>query len=1112
MHRLECFGRVAVTMSDGQDERLRSRKHLALLLYLAAHPRRSFSREALASLFWQTETRLARHSLSQALYDIRSKIPDLELQTTIHRIEYTGRGLAYDADRFEDALRDHRMSEAVELYDGMFAPELEDAGDGRFERWVEGERQRLRRLGEAVLCRYVALCDDRARWGEMRVTASRLLEMNPLNEEAHRSLMRSLWLQGDQRAALRHFEEHEAFLRRELPGGVDRTTRQLVERIRRSTVQPEEPLVKERPRAAMVGRAQPFGVLKRACRESRGGGGRVVLVKGEAGIGKSRLLEEFAEHTALEDVQLVESRCYVAESGVPYGPVVDGLAPIVARPDAAAGSPEGASVTYYQLGHLFPEAFGSPESGVDPFTARDAGRRRLHEETADLLRRVTAHRPIVWLLEDVHWIDDASAELVHYLGRRLAEYPFLLVATVRTYTDLGSASSKLLDGLATLENAVEIELGGLSAQQTRELVENLEGERPRDTAVRRIHRLSGGNPFLIVEIVRATASLGGTGPASVRDRSNRLFTADIRSLLNRRMHGLAPEAVRVLEVVAAAGRDARPGVVAESAGVPPEKLADLARSLYERGLLRDADERLEFAHDITREFVYSNLGDLQRAALHLALGEVLARSVHEIGPATMARHFQLGGDRPRAYRYALEAAEAAGDRHAHKEAADLARVALAQTRSPRQKADALALLYRAQLASGDLGKAQSSLEDLIGLGQLSPMETAAIRLDLARARLELASWEEALRQIEAVESALGEPSDTEQLELLLHALHLKLKVAIRRNQPARAGEVVSVIRDLEVLIAESGSDEAAAIGACSLGIHEAMFGSAEKGAAILAATRNLGPGVSTNLSLYCQLFEGIMAARKARWDHAEHTFREALVIAQNRNDTLLTTNLLNNLACCALEQGDWSEVHSLSDRAGESTATLAQNLYARFNPQINRINAYFYSGKARIAEEALESLLAASERIEAGAFLPDLLACKGLVSLQLGRKAVVDNLASRLLEMERDAYLAAQDRFKIAWFLSYICLDADLDRSLGMLEDAELMEEEADTASALKLRWLAFLFANSSEEDLGGPIGTGGGSGIKAQLSERGLTWFAYFSRRWLRQTMSVIRPRQIQC
>lgn len=1104
MHRLECFGRVAVTTSGGEDQRLRSRKHLAVLLYLAARPRRSISRADLASLFWQTEPRLARHSLSQALYDIRSKIPDLELQATVHRIEYTGRGVAYDADRFEDALRDNRLSEAVGLYEGEFAPSFERVGDERFERWLEGERQRLRRLAEAVLCRYVALCDDRARWGEMRVTASRLLEMNPLNEEAHRALMRSLWLQGEQAAALRHFEERKPFLERELPGGLAPDTLGLVRRIRRSTVEPQEPLVKERPRAPLVGRAEPFRLLKRASRESRSGEGRVVLVRGEAGIGKSRLLEEFAEHAALEDVLLFESRCYAAESGVPYGPVVDGLGAAVERLETLGTFQDETAPRYYQLGHLFPEAFGSPESGVEAFTGRDAGRRRLHEETADLLRRVAAQRPVVWLLEDVHWIDDASAELVHYLGRRLAEHPFLLVTTVRSYTDLNSAASKLLDGLPSLETAVEIELEGLSYEETSELVTNLQREAVADAIASRIHRLSGGNPFLISELVRTASSLGESGAAGALDRSSRLFTGDIRSLLSRRMQGLAPDAVRILEVVAAAGRDARPGVVAESAGVAPDRLADLARSLYDRGLLRDAEERLEFAHHITREFVYSDLGDLQRAALHLALGEVLARPSHETDPATLARHFQLGGDRPRAFRYALEAAAAAGDRHAHKEAAELARLALGQTRSDRQKAESLMILYRAQLASGDLGNAQSRLEDLITLDQLSAMETAAIRLDLARARLELASWDQALEQIEEVESVLGDPSDAEQLELLLHALHLKLKVAIRRNQPVRAEEVVERLEVQMDAVDDSTKSDGARLLFDASRLAYSLFYGAPSERAKWARTLDVYEAVgSPNIRLTSLILAGVAAARAAHWDRAEYYFRQGLRRAQDQRDVKLTVSMLNNLACCAVEQGDWSTARRLFEDITAATSNLPERMYAKIGPEINRGTFYFYTERADKALSIFDPLLQLVELSGIGASSPDLHACMGLIALQQGRRRRAQMHHKKVASLSDVQLQAVQDRFKVLWLNAFMRFQEEPSEAISYLREAAERDAETDVVSAAKSRWLASLLAQGPGKKIGSR--SDGDHGSVEALQQHGLKWFAYFSRRWLRRAEGAV-------
>jgi tetratricopeptide (TPR) repeat protein len=709
----------------------------------------------------------------------------------------------------------------------------------------------------------------------------------------------------------------------------------------------------------------------------------------------------------------------------------------------------------------------------------------------------------VWLLEDVHWIDTASAELVHYLARRLAGEPFLLVTTVRTYTDLGSAASKLLDGLATLDKAIEIELDGLSVDETAELVAMLGGD-AGESAVTRIHRLSGGNPFLIAELVRATSSLDDSNPAVTTDRSNRLFTADIRSLLSRRMHGLAPGAVRVLEVVAAAGREARPGIVAEAAGVRPEKLTDLARALYERGLLRDIDGKLEFAHEITREFVYSNLGDLQRAALHLALGEVLARSGHDVDPATLARHFQLGGDRPRAFEHAIEAAEAAGDRHAHKEAADLARLALGQTRSDSQKATALELLARAQLSSGHLGNAQSRLEDLIDLGQLSAMETAAIRLDLARARLELASWEEALEQIEEVETALGNPSDTQQLELLLQALHMKLKVAIRRNQPSRAKGVIRRIeRRRNSSTTRDRTDTVNLLLDGSQLAYSLFYGDPlDKVKWSQTLDRYQATG-SPDLRLKSLILAGVAAARGAQWDRAEHYFTEGLGKASEHRDVILTVSMLNNLACCALEQGNWDTAEHLFERINAATSSLPQRLYVKIGPEINRGTYYFYTEQPSKALAIFNPLLDLVEGSGIGASTPDLHACMGLIALQQGRENRAQTHYEAVASVSDDHLQAVQDRFKILWLNGYMRFREKPHAAIRYLREAADRDARTDVVSAAKSQWLASLLSAGSMDDF--TLADGDESDSVQTLQAHGLKWFAYFSRRWLRRAEQVL-------
>ncbi|HKK28007.1 MAG TPA: AAA family ATPase, partial [Gemmatimonadota bacterium] len=694
MHTLRCFGRLGMEGSGGASVRLRSRKHLALLVYLVLNPDREHPRDRLASMLWETERTQARHSLSQALYDIRSNLPGARFDTTVNHVALEAGSVDSEAERFEAAVRSGDAIEAVRLYRGPFAPHLEGVATDEYERWVEDERNRLQRLAELAFYQYVIECDDRARWGEMCTAALRLLDMNPLNEEAHRAFMRGMWLQGDQHGALEHFRRIEAHLNDELPAGLSQETLRLVDRIRssRADTAGPEPATRDRPR--LVGRREEFSFLKDALGRLENGAGGVVVLHGEAGIGKTRLVEEVRDLARLRGIRTLESRCFAAESDVPYGPVVEGLAPVAADPARENGDRH----SFYQLGVLFPEHFDDPgEERRDELEA-DAGRRRLFEETAMLLGRACDRTPRLWIVENLHWIDASSAALLHYVSRRLRDRPLLLLVSVREGEALAETTKGLVDDWCGRGRATCLELGGLSQEDVGDLVGAVRPEGLPESITATIQRLAGGNPFFALEMVSAAADLEEWGAS--QQSSRKLMTRGLRSLIGVRLKGLDLEAVRLLESIAILERHARPFLVARTTNMSSGRVAEIGRTLYSRGLLHDEEGRLEFPHDITREYVYSNMGELQRAALHLVAGEVLAGSEESVSPSTLARHFALGGDRPRAYEYSLRAAEQSAHSYAHTEAIDLSSLALSQSSNARERAAALKILAESESATG----------------------------------------------------------------------------------------------------------------------------------------------------------------------------------------------------------------------------------------------------------------------------------------------------------------------------------------------------------------------------------------------------------------------------
>ncbi|MFQ5690184.1 MAG: AAA family ATPase, partial [Gemmatimonadota bacterium] len=697
MYRLQCFGTLLVETLDGREIHFRSRKHLALLLYLATHPKRAIGRGSLAALFWDTDEDAARHSLSQALYDLRKRLHPFQLHTRGGGLRLAEGQVRYEGAEFEEAIRSGDLTVATALYRGAFAPNLERVGAMDFERWYEAERDRFRTLAQMCLRKYVEQCDLQGQWGEMCLTALRLVKLDPLDEGAHRSLMRALWLHGDQQSALKHYAEVRSFLVKELPTGPSAETLELVERIKSSRPRASRPLQPGDQRLPLVGRASEFEKLRTEVRQIRSKRGRILVLRGEAGIGKTRLLEEMAKIAPVEGIAHFRSRCYPAEANVAYGPILDGIQPIATR---LVKSSILASHDYYQLGHLFPQLFVRPPE--EEFEAIDPAvrQRRLYEEVTDLIRRMCAATPVLWVVEDVQWIDRSSASLLHYIARRLRERPFTLILSVRSEIALGEAAARLMGEAGAQVETHFLDLGPLDEASVRELIVLAAGDADED-ARQLAEKYSGGNPFYALEILRAAQAGDGGGPRSQGlTRASLLISNRLRVLLTARLQGLPPQALRLLEAVAALDRHAAPQHVTKVAGLLRHEAEPLSMELCARGLLREAEDRFEFTHDIMREFVYKNLGLLRRAALHLAVGEILA-SASDAGPAILAHHFQLGADQARAYEFAIRGAEEAVSTCAHREAVSMATVAQSVAATPEHRFAALRLRAEAELAAGD---------------------------------------------------------------------------------------------------------------------------------------------------------------------------------------------------------------------------------------------------------------------------------------------------------------------------------------------------------------------------------------------------------------------------
>jgi len=401
-----------------------------------------------------------------------------------------------------------------------------------------------------------------------------------------------------------------------------------------------------------VGRVEELHVLEAARVRVADGDPAVVLVGGEAGVGKTRLVAELTARCAADGIRVLVGGCVpVGDGALPYAPVVEALRGLLGDVGVAAVR-ELVGPSWPELARLLP-ALGEPRAGGGP--PDQAAQARLFELLLGLLGRLCEETPLVLVVEDLHWADRSTRDLLAFLVRNLRRERVLLVVTYRS-DETGRA--RLGPFLAELDRAGPVDRIELPRFQRPEVAAQLTGilgEAPAADLVEATFARSEGNPFFTEELLEAVRAGSRELPMTLRD------------LLLGRITGLPEPARHVLGVAAVAGRPLSHRLLAAVAGLDEPRLDGALRAAVDHQLLvtRHGEDGYGFRHALLQEVVYADLLPGERARVHAALAAALTAQPGWAGgtsatvAAELAYHWEAAGDLERALPAAVQAGTAA---------------------------------------------------------------------------------------------------------------------------------------------------------------------------------------------------------------------------------------------------------------------------------------------------------------------------------------------------------------------------------------------------------------------------------------------------------------------
>ena len=900
----KLFGRPQLLV-DGRELAL-APLQLALIGLVFGHEREGLGRAEVATMLWQTgHEGTLRRRLSQLLYELTQAGGDpalLRVGDTLSRPP----GSRSELDEVDALFDAGRFREAASIVTRGFLDVLPTVPTSEYQTWLDGRRHALRRLVRARASAQWALAEGQGRWGPRALSSAQALYLlDPANEAAMRNVM---WAQALCASPTEALATYDAFFdahneRTTAPPSTE--TRTLLQRVRSLARQKSGtagPVRRGPPEPRMYGREAAVAKLRPLLIDPEEDCLTTVAIAGEAGLGKTRLLNESLSAATLQGRLVLHARLAELEKDVALNALTEALSTREVAEVLARVEEPWRSVVLQFLPEFAQVAGGPLEV---PEIQRDSVHRRLLESLRQVFLAIGERHSFVLVLDDLHWIDDSSLAALEYVRRRWDEGAGTIVVTYRPEHVVDGSK---LDVFLRSEGVRHLDLQPLDPPSQKQLIAELGGEELSPSAADRIVGLARGNPLFLIELTRQWVEAGAE-PFS-ETATDLSVPTSIRRLFDRRLASLPRAAIRVLEAISVWGRVATLSDLEALAESDADTIANALEDLDRAGLVRWTDQGTELWHELLRQSVLGRISGARRQLLHRRAALRLEKSLGEGVAGEIALHADRGKLEEYSARFGRIAAAVAEEAGALREAIALHDVV---ARNARDEDDRIAA--RVQQASLEcriwdwvsaIPRLESALSDLRSSGKADE----EVELLLLSAKAQSGQPSSSLSSdFDCILERLREQSEWDALAMALDAaLHYF----------EYSGELPSRLPRARVLLREclEHGTPAARARASRLQVLEAFLGSPE--VADKASVESLVIAESSGLSgevldAYANRIVLLICTGKLHLDANKELIERSLSLSKRRGDLTVRCALLSNLGAYHVECGHLEKGRSFLD-------------------------------------------------------------------------------------------------------------------------------------------------------------------------------------------------------